>query len=278
LIGASAFARPLWAGDDDRPVRFGLTAVVVRENLQFFERWRRYLEKRIGRPVRFVQRRSYREIMDLLQTGDIDFAWICGYPYVQKRDPEFLELMAVPVFEGEPLYHSYIIVHRDSPASSFADLKGKVFAYSDPDSNSGYLVPRFLLSNTGVSPDNFFRLTFFTYNHAETVEAIANHVADGGAVDSYVWEYLAKTRPSLAERTKIIIRSPKYGFPPLVMRSVTDHELKRRMQSAIIGMREDVDGRALLDELALDSFAPASSALFDGIKGVVLKMSEGKRS
>ncbi|MBF0267724.1 MAG: phosphate/phosphite/phosphonate ABC transporter substrate-binding protein [Alphaproteobacteria bacterium] len=276
-MGACLVCRPLRAAGEERPVRFGLTAVVVRENLKFFERWRHYLEQRVGRPVRFVQRRSYREIMGLLQTGEIDFAWICGYPYVQKREPEFLELMAVPVFMGEPLYSSYIIVHRDNPATSLADLAGKVFAYSDPDSNSGYLVPRHLLAETGATPDSFYRLTFFTYNHAETVEAIANRVADGGAVDSYVWEFMAKTRSSVTERTKIIIRSPKYGFPPLVMRNAADHELKRRMQAAILGMREDIDGRALLAELSLDSFSQASPALFDGIRQVAQRVSEGVR-
>ncbi|MBI5119429.1 MAG: phosphate/phosphite/phosphonate ABC transporter substrate-binding protein [Rhodospirillales bacterium] len=275
LLGASMLARPLWAAEEERPVRFGLTAVVVRENLQFFERWRHYLEQRIGRPVRFVQRRSYREIMGLLQTGEIDFAWICGYPYVQKREPEFLELMAVPVFMGEPLYSSYIIVHRDNHATSLPDLKGKVFAYSDPDSNSGYLVPRYLLTGTGALPDSFYRLTFFTYNHAETVEAVANRVADGGAVDSYVWEFMAKTRPAVTERTKIIIRSQKFGFPPLVMRSGADQELKRRMQAAILGMREDIDGRALLGELSLDSFSQANPALFDSIRAVAQRMIEG---
>jgi phosphonate transport system substrate-binding protein len=274
LMGAAVLARPLRAAEEERPVRFGLTAVVVRENLQFFKRWRDYLEQRIGRPVRFVQRRSYRETMGLLQTGEIDFAWICGYPYVQKREPEFLELMAVPIFMGEPLYSSYIIVHRDSHVTSLSDLWGGVFAYSDPDSNSGYLVPRSLLANIGASPDSFFRLTFFTYNHAETVEAVANLVADGGAVDSYVWEFLAKHRPSVAERTKVIVRSPKYGFPPLVMRIAADPELKRRMQAAIIGMREDIDGRALLAELDLDSFSPANPSLFDGIRSLVQRMSE----
>ena len=41
--------------------------------------------------------------------------------------------MAVPVFEGEPLYRSYIIVHKDRARVRSADLEGRVFAYSDPD-------------------------------------------------------------------------------------------------------------------------------------------------
>lgn len=259
---------------DDRVVRFGLTAVVVRENLGFFDRWRRYLEQRLERPVRFVQRRSYREIMELLATGEIDFAWICGYPYVRRRDPEYLDLMAIPVFDGEPRYLSYIIAHRDSSYQSIADFGGKVFAYSDPDSNSGYLVPRSMLSTIGKQPDGFFRLTFFTYNHAETVEAVARRVADGGAVDSYVWEYLMRTGQAPVESTRVIGRSESYGFPPLVARRSSDGELRRRMQNAVLRMREDVDGRALLAELALDAFIEPDPSLYDGIRGLEQRMSK----
>lgn len=248
------------------PVRFGLTAVVVRENLQLYDRWSAYLRRHIGRPVHFVQTRSYREIMGLLESGGLDFAWICGYPFVQTRDPEFLELLAVPVFEGAPLYRSYIIVPRDSPVTTLADLNGRAFAFSDPDSNSGYLVPQAMLAENGHRPDGFFRLSFFTYSHAETVEAVAEGLADGGAVDSYVWEYLHKTQPGLTARTQVIQRSETFGFPPLVARLSLDPELRGRMATALIGMETDAEGRELLAEFALDGFGQFPESLFDSIR------------
>jgi phosphonate transport system substrate-binding protein len=248
------------------PVRFGLTAVVVRENLQLYDRWSDYLSKHIGRPVHFVQARSYREIMGLLEVGGLDFAWICGYPFVQKRDPEYLELLAVPVFEGAPLYRSYIIVHRDSSFASLADLEGRVFAFSDPDSNSGYLVPQAMLAQMGHGPESFFRLSFFTYSHAETIEAVAEGLAEGGAVDSYVWEYLHKTQPDLTARTRVIQRSETFGFPPLVSRLGFDSEMRGRMAAALIGMRADAEGRELLAEFALDRFGRFPDSLFDSIR------------
>ena len=33
----------------------------VRENLDLYERWAAYLGRKVGRPVQFVQRRTYRE-------------------------------------------------------------------------------------------------------------------------------------------------------------------------------------------------------------------------
>ena len=181
-------------------LRFGLTAVVVRENLRFFDDMTKYLDEKLDRPVIFVRRKTYREIMDLLASGNLDFAWICGYPLVQKRDPEYLTPISIPVYKGKPLYRSYVIVHRDSPYRSVLDLSKKIFAYSDPDSNSGFLYPRHYLSELGQDPDSFFRQTIFTYNHAETVEAVAARFADGGAVESYIWEFLKETDPALVDQ------------------------------------------------------------------------------
>jgi phosphonate transport system substrate-binding protein len=248
------------------PIRFGLTAVVVRENLRFLDRWAQYLSTKMERPVEFVRRRSYREIMDMLELGKLDFAWICGFPFIQNRDPEFLDIMTVPIYAGAPLYHSYIIVHADSPFEIVADLKGKVFAFSDPESNSGFLYPQHVLAEAGHSTEHFFRQTFFTYSHAETVEAVAEHVADGGAVDSYIWEYLQDHNSEFAAKTRIIQKSPPFGFPPLVSRRGVDAEVVDHLTKVLLEMSDDPDGRVFLDGLKLDGFGEHPADLFDDIR------------
>lgn len=255
-----------------KPIRFGLTAVVVRENLRFLDQWAYYLSQQMGRPVKFVRRRSYREVMDMLESGSLDFAWICGFPYVQKREPEFIKLISVPIYKGHPLYHSFIIVHNDSPYQSLEDLKGKTFAYSDPESNSGFLYPQYLLAQRGTNKETFFRQTFFTFNHAETVEAVAERFADGGAVDSYIWEYLKEFRPALVNRTRVINRSPAFGFPPLVARLGVDLETVWRMKRVFRGMNDKPDGRKFLDGLKLDGFGDFPPGLFDNIREMVQKI------
>lgn len=247
------------------PIRFGLTAAVVRENLDLYERWAAYLGRKVGRPVKFVQRRTYREALELLEIGEHDFSWICSFPYAKYRDAKFFGLMAVPVFEGEPLYRSYIIVNKLSSQRSLADLEGRVFAYADPDSNTGYIVPRKMLHDFGSNPDSFFRQTFFTYSHTETIEAVAERVADGAAVDSYVWEYLNRRQPQLTAKTKVIQQSDAFGFPPLVYRTGVDPELRVRMTEALLTMDKDSEGQALLAELMLDRFITAPSSLYDNV-------------
>lgn len=259
---------PIEAVNSETPIRFGLTAVVPTENLRFLDRWSQYLENKIGRKVEFVQRKSYREVIDLLASGGIEFAWICGYPYIQKRDPESLQLLTVPVYRGAPRYHSYIIVHRDSPYKRFSDLKGKNFAYSDPDSNSGFLYPIALIAKNGEKPESYFRETFFTFNHVETVQAVSEQVADGGAVDSYIWEYIAVFKPHITEKTRIIEVSPSFGFPPIVYRLGIDADIVKQMKQTLENMDEDTIGKDLLGRLKLDDFGDYPDSLFNDIRAL----------
>ena len=257
---------PGFAVGAEPPIRFGLTAVILTDNIRFLDKWSQYLEVKMGRKVEFVLRRSYQEVMDLLVSGAIDFAWICGYPYVQTRKPESLKLMTVPVYRGAPLYFSYIIVPHNSPYKRFGDLKGKIFAFSDPDSNSGFLYPQSLLAKQGDKPETYFRQTFFTFNHAETVQAVSEQVADGGAVDSYIWESLAAIKPEVTEKTRIIKKSPSFGFPPIVSSLRVDANTVRLMKSTLENMNQDVDGKALLARLKLDGFGDYPDSLFNGIR------------
>ena len=263
---------PDYAAKAKPPIRFGLTAVILTENIRFLDKWSEYLEAKMGRKVEFVLRRSYREVMGLLDSGAIEFAWICGYPYVQIRKPESLQLMTVPVYRGSPRYFSYIIVPYNSPTKRFSDLKGKTFAFSDPDSNSGFLYPLSLMVKKGDKPETFFRQSFFTFNHAETVQAVAEQVADGGAVDSYIWEYLAAFKPEITGKTRIIKKSPSFGFPPIVSRFGVDTNTVRLMKSTLENMNQDVTGKALLAKLKLDGFGHFPDSLFNEIRAMAISI------
>jgi phosphonate transport system substrate-binding protein len=260
---AAATSLPVHAGP--APVRIGLTAVFLDDQINFMARWRAWLEEKLGRGIVFVQRGNYREIVDMVLTGKIDFAWICGYPYVRHRRE--LKLVAVPLWRGQPLYQSYLIVPADDTQSrSLLDLRGKIFAYSDPDSNSGYLYPRYVLTTQGENPASFFGRTFFTWSHRKIVEVVGVGLANGGAVDGYVWEALASSHPQLTGATRIVDRSPLLGHPPVVARpNIAPAELAR-FRSALVTMAQDAQGAELLQQLHLDGFAEGTPALFDDIE------------
>ncbi|MEJ2380070.1 MAG: phosphate/phosphite/phosphonate ABC transporter substrate-binding protein [Gammaproteobacteria bacterium] len=253
----------------EAPLRVGLTPVFLDDHVNFLRAWKRYLEEHIGQPVEFVQRKSYREINELLLRDEIDFAWVCGFPYVQHWHT--FRLVAVPVFQGKPLYRSYLIVPAsDHVTRGWRDLRGKVFAFSDPDSNSGYLYPQYHMRQLGIVPPQFFRAFFFAWGHRNVVEAVAAGLAQAGAVDGYVWETLAKQDPGLTKRTRVVARSPLFAFPPIVARNALPRAAVEKFQRTLVHMSDDPQGRRLLRELNLDGFAVEPPALFDSIHQMML--------
>ena len=263
LLSVVVYANHTYAARPET-INIGVTAVFLTHKTRFMNEWQDYLEKRLGQPVKFLQRSSYREIMDLLLDGQLDFAWICGYPYIRHKAQ--LRLMAVPLYEGEPLYRSYLIVpQNDNTTTSLTDLEGKVFAFSDPDSNSGYLVPQYTLHTKGLDAKTFFRKNFFTWAHDKVVNAVAFNVADGGAVDGYVWETLALINPQLTARTRVVSKSDKFGFPPLVARIDVNSTVFSRVQAVFLKMNKDALGSNLLKQVNLDGFTEGHPRLFDAI-------------
>jgi len=255
---------PTFAREETKAVRIGLTPAFVHDEYGLMEEWRHYLAAKLARPVEFIQRDSYRETMDLIRLEQIDFAWICDYPFVHLKDR--VRLLAVPLNERRPFYRSYLIVSaEDVHSRSMRDLHNKVFAYADPYSNTGYLAPRYQVRQIGKNPVTFFRKTFFTWSHRKAIEAVASGLAQGAAVDSYVWETLARTRPDITGKTRIIDRSPEYGFPPFVAQRNVDDKDYQAMQATLLGMQNDPDGKRLLERLNLDGFVVGHKSMYDDV-------------
>lgn len=267
LLGAA------WAQESDRAprvLRFGTTPVFLDDQTGFLARWANYLSVVVGMRVEFVSRRSYRDIMGLLRSQELEAAWICGFPWVVNKAR--LRGLSIPLYKNQPLYQSYLIVPaNDKQTTSLLDLRGKVFAYSDPDSNSGCLVPRTTLMKAGVDPERHFSRTFYTWGHRNVVSAVAAGLAQGGSVDGYVWDTLQFVAPALVARTRVAWRSDFYGFPPLAVRDSLDGDTERRLRGALLGMADDTNGKRLLAELNLTGFGKFQPEVFDSIaKNAVL--------
>jgi phosphonate transport system substrate-binding protein len=263
LGGAAAFV-PAIATYAQTPLRLGLTPVFLDNDALVIERLRAALTEALGVPVEMEQRRTYKEVTEMLLDGAIDAAWLCGYPYLQHKDA--LSLVAVPVWNGKPLYRSYLITSAEDEATSLDDLKGDVHAFSDPDSNSGFLVTASDLAQKGLRPEDFFGRTIFTYGHRNVVRAVSSGLVRSGSVDGYVWEALAATEPEMTVRTKVVSKSEWLGFPPIcaLTNRIQDADITA-FGRAILSFDKSAKGRAALDLLQLDGMTFATPDLFDGI-------------
>lgn len=256
-----------------KSVRIGITPVFLTELTSVLRDWQIYLEQKVGQPVTFVQRDTYREIVNDLLADRLDFAWICGYPYISNRQQ--LRLAAVPNYQGKPLYRSYLIVpKRDTSTRSILDLEGRIFAYTDPDSNSGFLVPRFQLLMAGKDPNMFFRKTFMSAGHRNAIEAVSTGLANGACVDSYVWDTLAQFRPDITGQTRLVSQSPSYGFPPIVAGPSASTELFLRLSDILKSMHKDPAALPILDRLNINGFVSGQDSDYEAIANMATELGD----
>jgi len=252
------------------PLRVAVAAVISpKGTAESYQPLLDYLSDKLDRPVELVQRRTYAEVNDLIESGFVDVAFVCTSAYVDGREKFGMELLAAPQVNGEAVYYSLLIVPKDSAAQSMADLRDKVFAFTDPMSNTGKLYPTYLVQQLGSAPDQFFARTFFTYSHDDAIRAVADGLADGAAVDSLVYDFAVARDPSLAERVRIIHRSPPFGIPPVVVGPGIRPQLKAELQSVLLNMDDDAEGRKGLEAIGAERFVLIDDSAYASVRDLV---------
>lgn len=225
-----------------------------------------YLAAKVGMRINLIQRKTYAEINELLGSGGIDLAFICSGPYVSGKDRHHFEALAVPLVRQKAVYRALLITHQAAAVNRLEDLKGRLFAFSDPDSNAGCIVPRFLLAEIGERPETFFGKTIFTYSHDNSILAVSRSLVDGAFIHEHIWDYYSRQNPVMASKVRSIYASEPFGNPPLVASASMPAPLKQRIRELLFSMHDDPRGAVILRELLIDRFIAPDEHLYDPIR------------
>lgn len=236
-----------------------------RETVHLYHDLLDYIAEKLGREIELVQRKTYGQINELFTTDQIDLAFICSGPYATGKDRYGFHALAVPQIDGKYLYHSYLIVQKDSSYRAFSDLKGKTFAFTDPDSNTGRLVPAYWLSLQGETPENYFGRTVYTYSHDNSIMAVAMNLVDGAAVHGQIWEFYNHRNPVYTSKTRVIKKSTGFGNPLLVAGRHLPSETKKGISELLFAMHQDRRGKKILDELMIERFVTPDDRWYEPI-------------
>lgn len=223
--------------------------------IQSYQPFLSVLEKKTGKNVVLVQRKTYQEVNNLLIRNAVDVAFICTGAYVRQK--ESMKLLAIPQINGKKTYQSLLIVPRSSQILTFSDLRGKVFAFTDPLSNTGHRYPLTLLNELGETPESYFSRTIFTYSHDRSIDSIIDGIANGAAVDSIIYDFFKKRDPVVESKTRVIKESPEYGMPPVVVPLSISPAQKKWLKDIFLQIHNDPEGRKALDILGVDKFVEA---------------------
>jgi phosphonate transport system substrate-binding protein len=247
-------------------IRVAVAAMISpRETVVYYHQLLDFIAKQLGHKIQLVQRKTYGEINELLKTGKIDLAFICSGPYATSRQTYGFEALAVPLVRGRHSYHSYLIVNQKSKYRDLSDLRGKTFAFTDPESNTGRLVPTYWLNQQQEKPEEFFSQIIYTYSHDNSIMAVATSLVDGAAVHEQIWEYFNHNNPTFTANTRIIKKSQPFGNPPVVASRYLSSRMKKDIQRLLMTMHHDPKGKKILDELMIDRFLYPEDKWYESI-------------
>ncbi len=251
------------------PLRVAVAAVISPQgSAESYAPLLDYISEELGRPVERIQRRTYMEVNELVRTGEVDLAFVCTSSYLVGERQFGMQLLSAPMVNGEKVYYAALIVPAGSSSQDIDDLRGQVFAFTDPISFTGRMYPTYLLQEAGETPENFFERTFFTYSHDDAIYAVANGIADGASVDKLVLDFAIKRDPDLENKIQILHISPPFGIPPVVVGPQIRPQLFAALQDILHSMHLNPDGQAALDALDYDRFVPIADSDYDTAKTI----------
>ncbi|WP_296644607.1 phosphonate ABC transporter substrate-binding protein [Roseinatronobacter sp.] len=141
------------------------------------------LSERLGIPVEMFPAPDYAGVMQGLLAGQLEYAALgaSAYAGIYLQGPDAVE----PIFvsaeaDGSTGYIAVMYTRADSGLTSIEQLEGKSLAYADPNSTSGYLVPRFELKRMGINDEEYFSRTGFGGGHEQAVVAVLQGQYDAG--------------------------------------------------------------------------------------------------
>jgi len=240
-----------------------------------YERIAAHLARRLGEPATLLAGVEWNERHRRLDAGEVHLAFLCGLPYSEKfdrsdRPVELLcaPVMAAPRYRGQPVYYTDVIVRHDSSCRTFADLRGRGYAYNDPGSHSGYNLPRHHLLTLGET-SGYFGRTVASGSHQGSIRLVLEGAVDAAGIDSVVLELETKARPELGRELRVVESIGPSPIPPVVVSTRLPLTLTERLREAFLGMHEDPEGRAILADGLMARFVPVRDADYDPIREMV---------
>jgi phosphonate transport system substrate-binding protein len=220
------------------------------------------LARRVGRRLRLFVSADYESLGRLVAEGAVDLAWFSPLAYVVAADHVPMRVLAIPKVKGRPSYQGLIVARKDSGISSLAELRGKVFAFVDPASGSGYLYPRVLLQEKGYDPDSFFGEVRFLGSHDRVLDALVKGEVPAGATYTDAWD--AASRKMDLSGLQILARTEDIPKDALAVREDAPREFVESLIRELLSLSvSDPLAGTSMKQLSIDGFVPGDDGMYD---------------
>ena len=276
LQAAALVATLISAPASATPPTFVFTAIPDQDETRLVERFShfaKYLEPRLGVPVKYVPVKTYPAAVTAFINDDVQLAWFGGFTGVQARH-------AVPGSEAiaqgaeDVSFKSYFIANSETGLKSSpefpAGIEGKTFTFGSRSSTSGRVMPEYFIRKhfSGRGPDEIFKRVGFSGDHSRTLQLVQSGAYQVGVMDYTVYEVEKKAGRVDESRVAVIWQTPTFPDYQFTIRGDVDKTFgpgfKDKVRQAILSL----DDPEILGYFARSKFVPASNAEYAPIEEV----------
>ncbi|MEO1431248.1 MAG: phosphonate ABC transporter substrate-binding protein [Cyanobacteria bacterium J06633_8] len=272
------------ASDTQKPlevseIKFGIISTESQSNQKpIWDPFIKEMEKQVGVPVKPFYVTQYAGVIEAMKAGDVQIAWYGGKSYVEAARRSNAEVFAQTVnSDGTKGYVSHLITHKDSKVASEAEALGEnkgdeyvvenseklTFAFNDPNSTSGFLVPSFyVFAKNSVNPKEAFKRLIFAGSHEATALAVANKQVDVATNNSESLSRLEETNPEARKNIKVIWTSELIPSDPIAYRKDLSEDLKKKIKDFFYTYKN----KEVLEPLGWKEFVPAQDKTWNTIR------------
>jgi phosphonate transport system substrate-binding protein len=226
----------------------------------------RYVQARLGLSTELVVGSSYERVSE-----QADVCFLCGLAYIElRRQGEPIEPLAAPLlhggrYGGRPIYFSDVIVRRDSPFRTFADLRGCSWAFNEPYSHSGPGITCYRLAQLGETQDYFGRVIQAGW-HEQSIRMVQQGQVDASAIDSHVLALTLRDHPELADGLRIIDSLGPSTIQPIVVAAWLGQGLKADLRAVLLEMNADTQAQKVLAGGLVQGFTAIADEDYDDLR------------
>lgn len=261
LPAASLAAQADWP----KQLNLGLIPTESSDNItDRFDNLAKYLEKKLGLAVKIQVATDYAGVITAMQFKHVDVAYYGPKSYVEAAERAGAEALAMEVAEdGSKGYKGVIIAKKGSPITTMEAAKGKVWAFTDPNSTSGTLVPTvYFVKTLKIEPEKYFSKVIYSGSHEASILSVK-----GGKVDLASTNDLDLARGNgkswdTEKDFQILWTSELIPGSPMACRKDLPDSLKKALKEAFLSYN-DQEG---LKKLKLKGYAEATDKAYDPIR------------
>lgn len=232
-----------------------------------------HLARAVGRPIKVRIGSNYAEHINTIGEDRVDIAYMGPVSYVKLVDRYGKKpLLARQEVGGQPYLRGVIVTRHDSPLRTLASLKGKRFAYGDPDSTMSHIIPQSMLQRAGV-PDRALSHRAFLGSHHNVVLAVLSGDYDAGAVKEEVFQAQAP------KGLRALATTPPVADHNLVASSRLPAALTETLRHALWRLKDTPQGLSIMNALHpnMTALVPALDTDYDSLRAAIGDTVSGPR-